>query len=101
MNLRIIAAVITVPILAALFAWTMAWWVRSTTSEDSIVRWRARAVEILLALGVGVLSAATTASTKGREIALVVLAAIIAAWIFRGVRLLLANRRAYHSRMNT
>jgi hypothetical protein len=94
MSLRIIVAVIAVPILAALFAWSTAWYVRSTMSQSPEVRRRAWLVEILMSLGVFTLCLATTPTTnRERHAYLFVLGLIAATWLFRGARLLLHKRK--------
>ena len=90
---RIIVAVIAVPIMAALFAWLTAWYVRSTMSHDPRLRRRAWAVEILMSLGVFTLCVTTTQPTnKEWQAYLLVLGLIAAIWLFRGVKLLLRSR---------
>lgn len=100
MNVRIIIAILAVPVLASLLAWAMAWFVRSSMSNDVRVRRQAWLVGTLLLLATAVFSVVTSQSANARRWMLAVLGVLLAASIFRGVRFLL-NRRAPKSNVTT
>ncbi len=94
MNFRIVIVIIAVPIIAAAFAWSTAWYVRSTMSQDPRVRRRAWVADILISLSTFTLCVATAPpNSKQRYAYLLVLGLIAAVWLFRGLRLLLQKRK--------
>ena len=82
MSLRIIVAVIAVPVLAFLFTWATSWWVRSSMSTDSRIRRHARFLEILLWFGMMGIFAATAEKGKEQKLLTIVIGFVVAVWVF-------------------
>ena len=93
MNLRIVLAVVAATVLAFLFTWAMAWWIRSSMSEDADIRRRARFVETLYWLAMMGGFVVTTEKGKRRELLILGAGFVAVAWLLRGVRLLIEKRR--------
>jgi hypothetical protein len=94
MILNIILAIVAVLASTGLFTWALVGGIRSSMSEDIRVRRRFRIFEVLTSGAVALLCAARADNPKEQKLALAVIAVIIAAWIFRGARLLLAKGKA-------
>jgi uncharacterized membrane protein YbaN (DUF454 family) len=94
MILNIIIAIVAVAASTGLFTWAMVWFARSSMSEDSTLRRRARFAEVLMSVAVGALYGATAQNAKERKIGALVVGFILAAWLFRGARLLLGKGKA-------
>jgi len=94
MILNIIIAILAVGVSTGLISWAIVWGVRSSMSEESAVRRRFRAAEVVMSLAIAALSAATAQNAKERKLAVLVIGFVMAAWLFRGAKLLLDRRKA-------
>ena len=94
MNLRIIVAVMAVPVLTAIFALAIMWFARASANQDPRVRHQLRFVEVAMFLTLAGLSVVTAESAKDRKWALIAIGIVLAVWSFRGVRFLLARSKA-------
>lgn len=91
---NLIVAVIAVPVLTASFALAILWYVRSSTSENTKGRQQIRFVEVVLSLGVFMLSVATTPpSSKQWRAYLPVLGFVASMWAYRRAKILLNRRK--------
>ena len=93
MNARIIIAIIAVPVLAFLSTRAMAWWIRSSTSEDAKIRRRARFLEILFWLAMMVFWVVTAEKGKRQQLLILGIGFVVAAWLLRGAKLSVRKRR--------
>jgi uncharacterized membrane protein YeiH len=92
MIFNVIVAIVAVPIITACFAMAILWYARSSTSADPKVRYQARVVEVLTSLGAAVFSLLGAQSARERSWIFAIIGAVVTAWFFRGVRLLMRRR---------
>ncbi len=94
MILRIAAVIVGCLAAAGFITLAAAWYAGSSMSVDASVRRRVQLVEALMGFAILSFSAATSQNARDRKLALVLIGVIVAAWMFRGAKLLLTRRRA-------
>lgn len=88
--LSLVIAIVTVIASTGFFTLSVVWLVRSSLSEDMRVRRIARIVEVSTGLVVLALSVASAKTQTERKLGLITVAVILAVWLFRGIRQVLA-----------
>ena len=94
MILNLVIAIVAVAAATGAFTGAMVWWVQSSTSEDAQVRRHAWLVEVLMSSGVIAISAPLSKSPTERKLTFATVGVLIAVWLFRSARYLIARRKA-------